>query len=76
MSNLTLTVDLSKLNPTQLAALQSVVVMGMTTGDEQSIAYNAIAAVGVEKGGERYFPELERVFELLQNELRSKVYGN
>jgi hypothetical protein len=73
MTDLTLTVDLSKLNPTQLAALQSVVVVGMTIGDEQSSVYHAIATVGREKCGRRYFPELERMFDLLQNGLGSKA---
>lgn len=65
MSNLTLTVNLDSLTPTQLAALQVVVLAGVKSGNDQKAAYQAVAGAGFANCGNDYRPTYLDVADFL-----------
>ena len=66
MSNLTITINLDSLTPTQLAALHVVIVAGMGGTKRKAANYKTLAA-GMEKCGDEYPPEYKRVSDFLLN---------
>ena len=67
MTNLTLTINLDSLTPTQLASLNVVVLAGVKMGGDQVRAHLAITSAGLANYGDDFLPTCQDVADFLND---------